>query len=336
MEKRKKKGSNNPPNLKPVPESDPDSDVWSFIAARETKSWFICVSLFAALIRLAVGLHPYSGAATPPMFGDYEAQRHWMEITLNLPVKEWYRNSTANDLSYWGLDYPPLTAYQSYFHGIFLKLFDPVSVSLFTSRGYESYIGKLLMRWTVLMSDLMIFFPAVLYFAKMYSKEKSDTEKSSIAWGTAMILLNPCLILIDHGHFQMSAYYAPAFFGYLLGKCLRHQNPILQVSKLGLAVLGTFAVVWWPYLYSVEASLQAINKSGDLLNLCPTYEPSVIIPSFHSLCFPEASASFGISSNGQCLIMLKLVSSGDTCVGLMANLLGERIWTRLSFMAKNG
>ena len=23
------------------------------------------------------------------MFGDYEAQRHWMEITLNTPVKEW-------------------------------------------------------------------------------------------------------------------------------------------------------------------------------------------------------------------------------------------------------
>lgn len=159
MEKRKKKGSNNPPKLKPAPEleseseSDPDANVWSFIATRETKSWFICISLFAALIRLAVGLHPYSGAGTPPMFGDYEAQRHWMEITLNLPVKEWYRNSTANDLSYWGLDYPPLTAYQSYFHGIFLKLIDPASISLFTSRGYESYIGYddywLLCKWIV-------------------------------------------------------------------------------------------------------------------------------------------------------------------------------------------
>ncbi|XP_073144207.1 probable dolichyl pyrophosphate Man9GlcNAc2 alpha-1,3-glucosyltransferase [Henckelia pumila] len=300
MEKRKKKGSDNPPTIKPVPElepgPDPDSTIWSFIASTETKSWFICISLFAALIRLAVGLHPYSGAATPPMFGDYEAQRHWMEITLNLPVKEWYRNSTANDLSYWGLDYPPLTAYQSYFHGIFLKFFDPVSVSLFTSRGYESYIGKLLMRWTVLMSDLMIFFPAVLYFAKVYNREKSVKEKSSMVWHTAMILLNPCLVLIDHGHFQyncislglttaavaailsdrdlvgsvlfslalnhkqMSAYYAPAFFGYLLGKCIRRQNPILQVSKLGLVVLGTFAVVWWPYLYSVKASLEVLSR----------------------------------------------------------------------------
>ena len=55
---------------------------------------------------------------------------------------------------------------------------------------------------------------------------------------------------------QMSAYFAPAFFSYLLGKCLRQQNPVIEVAKLGLAVLGTFAVVWSPYLYSAEASLE--------------------------------------------------------------------------------
>ena len=43
------------------------------------------------------------------MFGDYEAQRHWMELTIHLPTREWYRY----DLQYWGLDYPPLTAYAS-------------------------------------------------------------------------------------------------------------------------------------------------------------------------------------------------------------------------------
>jgi alpha-1,3-glucosyltransferase len=66
------------------------------------------------------------------MFGDFEAQRHWMEITIHLPIGDWfvpldllfadwgssvdrgscdnrYRNTTDNDLLYWGLDYPPLT-----------------------------------------------------------------------------------------------------------------------------------------------------------------------------------------------------------------------------------
>jgi alpha-1,3-glucosyltransferase len=48
------------------------------------------------------------------MFGDFEAQRHWLEITHNLPVADWYRATTDNDLLYWGLDYPPLTAYHSW------------------------------------------------------------------------------------------------------------------------------------------------------------------------------------------------------------------------------
>ena len=30
-----------------------------------------------------------TGEGKGPMFGDYEAQRHWMEITYHLPVEEW-------------------------------------------------------------------------------------------------------------------------------------------------------------------------------------------------------------------------------------------------------
>lgn len=54
------------------------------------------------------------GAGKPPMFGDFEAQRHWLEITHNLPIGDWYRPTADNDLLYWGLDYPPLTAYHSW------------------------------------------------------------------------------------------------------------------------------------------------------------------------------------------------------------------------------
>lgn len=52
--------------------------------------------------------------AAPPMHGDFEAQRHWMEVTAHLPVKDWY----WHDLEWWGLDYPPLTAYHSWVLGI--------------------------------------------------------------------------------------------------------------------------------------------------------------------------------------------------------------------------
>lgn len=53
------------------------------------------------------------GFQVPPMYGDYEAQRHWMELTINLPMSKWY----LYDLQYWGLDYPPLTAYHSWIFG---------------------------------------------------------------------------------------------------------------------------------------------------------------------------------------------------------------------------
>ncbi|TYK11676.1 putative dolichyl pyrophosphate Man9GlcNAc2 alpha-1,3-glucosyltransferase [Cucumis melo var. makuwa] len=181
---------------------DNHDDASWWLIQKGVKVIFLSISLFALLIRVAVSLHPYSGAGNSPKYGDYEAQRHWMEITINLPAKDWYRNSTTNDLNYWGLDYPPLTAYQSFVHGLLLKLFVPDSVSLFTSRGYESYFGKLLMRWTVLSSDVLIFFPAVFYFVLAYFSDNSRFRKRDIAWQIAILLINPCLILIDHGHFQ--------------------------------------------------------------------------------------------------------------------------------------
>lgn len=67
------------------------------------------------------------------------------------------------------------------------------------------------------------------------------------------------IIIIVNVVVQMSVYYAPAFFSHLLGKCLRRKNPIHGVAKLGLTVLGTFTVVWWPYLHSTDALLGVNN-----------------------------------------------------------------------------
>ncbi len=79
------------------------------------------------LVRKLCSLHSYSGQGRPPMFGDYEAQRsalgpasvhragrHWMEVTVNLPAIDWYTHGPDNDLLYWGLDYPPLTAFHAW------------------------------------------------------------------------------------------------------------------------------------------------------------------------------------------------------------------------------
>lgn len=76
--------------------------------------------LFVAglLLRWLVAFHPHSGMGRPPMYGDFEAQRHWVEITNALPPKDWYANTTDNDLQYWGLDYPPLSAWHAKLIGV--------------------------------------------------------------------------------------------------------------------------------------------------------------------------------------------------------------------------
>ncbi|KAI3982639.1 hypothetical protein MKX01_031378 [Papaver californicum] len=240
---------------------------------------FSCITVFALFVRVMVSLNSYSGAGDAPKYGDYKAQRHWMEVTLNIPAKQWYQNSTVNDLTYWGLDYPPLTAYQSYAHALFLHYFHPESVTLFTSRCHESPKG-----WTVLSSDVLSFFTAAIYFVIVYYANRGKNKQQAMAWHLALILVGPCLILIDHGHFQykcislgltvgavaaifsknelvacMSAYLAPAFFSHLFGKCLRHRNPLLRVLQLGLVVVGTFILIWWPYLYSVDAVKEVLS-----------------------------------------------------------------------------
>ena len=53
----------------------------------------------ALCIRAMMSIHPHSGQSTPPMYGDYEAQRHWQEITVNLPISEWYFDTKDNNLT---------------------------------------------------------------------------------------------------------------------------------------------------------------------------------------------------------------------------------------------
>ncbi len=267
----------------------------------------------ALLLRIIVGFHPHSGqddyqgplkslpTTHPPhrqqlskptkYGGDYEAQRHWMEITYHLPISEWY----YHDLSYWGLDYPPLTAYVSYFFGWVAHSVggmtpqnsdDDVSsheidegdfqkneaqrhklsfdvcdekhsevciekmvnsgsgrrnarkglgvlrdlVALHSSRwGFEHSGGKLYMRFTVLLCDLLIYMSAVWVLAKRLvasevewrnvssstSKEHDPTqsptctsqehEASLHVWLLLTALFQPAIILIDHGHFQYNS-----------------------------------------------------------------------------------------------------------------------------------
>lgn len=108
---------------------------------------------------------------------DFEVHRNWMAITYNLPLKDWYYESTSQ----WTLDYPPFFAYFEYFLSNIANLVDPAMLVLsetpYTSDNLTGY-----MRITVLFSELLLVYALYLY---------SDPVIS------AMVLLNPGLIYVD-------------------------------------------------------------------------------------------------------------------------------------------
>ncbi|NXK18092.1 ALG6 glucosyltransferase, partial [Arenaria interpres] len=237
------------------------------------------------------------GAGKPPMYGDYEAQRHWQEVTYNLPVRQWYFNTSDNNLLYWGLDYPPLTAYHSFLCAYIAKLINPDWIALHTSRGYESQPHKLFMRTTVFVADLLVYIPAVILYC--FSLKETSTKKKASIWGVALcILLYPGLILIDHGHFQyplslgfalwgvlclsydwdllgsvafclalnykqMELYHSLPFFCYLLGKCfkkgLKGKGLVLLIKIAGTVVVS-FAVCWLPFCTDMAQIMQVLRR----------------------------------------------------------------------------
>ena len=82
-----------------------------------------------------------------------------------------YVNGTDNDLQYWGLDYPPLTAYHSWVGGAVAHSLNPDWVSLNASRGHESWEHKLYMRYTVLAADVLVYFTAVFAYSVLYGMQ---------------------------------------------------------------------------------------------------------------------------------------------------------------------
>ncbi|KAG5648420.1 hypothetical protein DXG03_004994 [Asterophora parasitica] len=244
------------------------------------RSYVVPSSILAALlVKATVGLGGYSGHATPPMYGDFEAQRHWMELAVHLPLGEWY----SYDLGYWGLDYPPLTAYVSWVCGWIGSWIEPAWFALDTSRGIETPGSKVFMRVTVLALDLVVYIPALIMFAWTWQGSRSKRTQN-IALLT--LLFQPALLLIDSGHFQynsvmlgltllainffalghdlvgavffvlslgfkqMALYYAPAIGSYLLAKCiyLGPRDGTTLFLRLALLTTLTFLLLFLSFL----------------------------------------------------------------------------------------
>lgn len=199
-----------------------------------------------------------------------------MELTTNLPISQWY----FHDLEWWGLDYPPLTAYHSWLLGKVGALINPDWFALFSSRGLEDPDLKIFMRATVIVSEYFTYIPAAVVFVRRFSRISGVSNwTSSVA--LVAILMQPSTILIDHIHFQyntvmlglvlasmssmlaerymwsavffvgalgfkqMALYYAFSVFAYLLGRCVFPLN-FGRLIVLTLVTLVSFAILVLP------------------------------------------------------------------------------------------
>ncbi|KAK2781215.1 Glucosyltransferase-like protein [Emmonsiellopsis sp. PD_33] len=262
------------------------------------------ILMVVGLFRWATSLWGYSGQNTPPMYGDFEAQRHWMEITAHLPLSSWY----FYDLQWWGLDYPPLTAYHSWLLGKFGSLIDPSWFALDTSRGIEGPLLKVYMRATVVVSEYLVYIPAVVIFLRRYSRlQGTHIWASSIA--LVAILMQPSTILVDHGHFQyntvmlglvvaalesifagrmlwaslffvsalgfkqMALYYAPTIFAFMLGSCFSPRVRIGRLVGISFITVAAFALLFGPFmavgLYDKYRDISRPLTSPPLLQTLP-------------------------------------------------------------------
>lgn len=220
-----------------------------------------------------------------------------------------------------------------------VRAFDPRTVELHSSRGYESKKSKLGMRLSVIAADMIGEFRAclgistaiplhcscILFFCEAYLpfcwiwtryQDNYRDQILSLIWTT----FSPALTLIDHGHFQyngislgltvsrcmldvtlpilirfsnllqmccvclllrrqyvlgsiafsgalnhkqISLYFAPAIFAHLLGACAKKKTvreKFRLFVKLGITVVVTFGIIWFPFMASFSDTIQVLRR----------------------------------------------------------------------------
>jgi alpha-1,3-glucosyltransferase len=100
-----------------------------------------------------------------------------------------------------------MSGYHSYILGKILEKFIPSSVELKRSLGYETPIFKIVMRFFALISDILVFHVGVnllCLYIFIYSKLSIKKKPSYTLYYMVLllILINPLMVIIDHGHFQ--------------------------------------------------------------------------------------------------------------------------------------
>lgn len=200
--------------------------------------------LSAVVLWSAVGLGLYSGMGQKPINGDFEAQRHWMEITTHLPINQWY----FYDLQYWGLDYPPLTAFHLWLFGVVGNFIDPRWFALDVSRGIENPQIKTFMRMSSIISQLVFFVPAVMGLLHQLGTQKKNLTRMNHIIVIALILYLPALVLIDHGHFQYNSVMLGLFL-LSVGDLIKGNLMLASVWFMSSVLFKQMALYYSPFIF---------------------------------------------------------------------------------------
>ncbi|RKP01408.1 hypothetical protein CXG81DRAFT_5908, partial [Caulochytrium protostelioides] len=165
------------------------------------------------MVRVLVGLGGYAGEHRPPIYSDFEAQRHWMELTTHLPLRAWYRYRS----DWWPLDYPPLSGFHAYILGRIGHAIHPAWMALRQSEGFESPGLRFFMRSTAIVTECTLLIPAMwawtgCRFLSASPSPSPSRDRTQRLTAFAYLAAFPLLTLVDHGHFQYNA----AMFGFAL------------------------------------------------------------------------------------------------------------------------
>lgn len=144
-----------------------------------------------------------------------------MAIVYNLPMTQWYSDETSK----WTLDYPPLFALFEFLLAVAAKLIGFDKDLELTSEAIRSQSIILYQKSTVIVSDLVYFYAVyklchaidarILRQSDLKSNKDTNSQPKPLqslidalyqpnasSCIALFMILNPCLLLIDHIHFQ--------------------------------------------------------------------------------------------------------------------------------------
>lgn len=146
---------------------------------------------------------------------DFEVHRHWMALTSQLGMSEWYINTSSQ----WTLDYPPLFAYLEYLISMVARPLVYIDPSIFQLSIIDNNYSDTLVyfqRLSVIILDIVLYF-AVCKYSRVHGRFETNPGTPSnlpeyLSVKTVLLVLtlaNPGLLIVDHIHFQYN--------GFLLG-----------------------------------------------------------------------------------------------------------------------